>query len=352
MSHRPGGTWLLLLMCLGCSSPLQRVFSVSGDAPSRSGLAPLGEGAVFGNEAGRVLRLGPAGSVLWTAELAREVRLTPTVVGDTVVVATTGNDLVGLDAATGVRRWRTEAPRPAAALAGLGARVHLLSDEGELLAVEASSGGPVWKVSLGSALGLHPASVARLSLAVAPADRLVVAGPAAVVTLGADGSRRWRTPVHEPTGLLVSQGLVWTVESSGRLLALDVESGEVQWQRLLGAPPASPPARALDRLWVGLQNQTLVGFRLKDDGPLWTVQVPGLVVAPVVEFQGRLLVPTSAQEGRLLALEVGAPGNPPSARLDSPLRTAPLVRGDTLWVLPQDGRVVGFRLSSVAGSAR
>jgi outer membrane protein assembly factor BamB len=95
-----------------------------------------------------------------------------------------------------------------------------------------------------------------------------------------------------------------------------------------------------------------VGFRPKNDDALWTVQVPGPVVARVVEFQGRLLVPTAAREGRLLALDVGAPGNPPAARLDSPLRTAPLVRGDTAFVLAQDGRVVGFRLRSVAGSER
>ncbi|MGO9764723.1 MAG: PQQ-binding-like beta-propeller repeat protein [Myxococcaceae bacterium] len=352
MSERPVRAWPLLLLCLGCSSPLQKVFSVSGDAPSRSGLAPLGEGAVFGNEAGRVLRLGPGGSLLWTAELTREIRLTPTVVEDTVVVVTTGDDLVGLDAATGARRWRSEVGRPAVALTGLGTRVYLLSDEGELLAVDATSGGLLWKTALGSALGLHPTSVAHLALAAVPPDRLVVAGPAAVLAVAADGSRRWRMAVHEPGGLLVLEGLVWTVEPSGRVLALDVQTGEVQWQRPLGAPPASPPARALDRLWVGLQNQTLVGFRLKDEGPLWTVQVPGPVVAPVVEFQGRLLVPTSAREGRLLALEVGAPGNPPSARLDSPLLTAPLVRGDTAWVLPQDGRVVGFRLRSAAGSGR
>ncbi len=353
MSSHLGRAWPpLLLLCLGCSSPLEKVFSVSGDAPSRSGLVPLGDGAVFGNEAGRVLRLGPGGAALWTAELAHEVRLAPAVAADVVVVATTGSDLLGLDAASGNRRWRTELSRPVAALAALGTRVYVLLDDGDLLAVESSSGDIVVRAALGSALGLHPGGAARLALAAAAEDRLVLAGPAAVVAVGADATRRWRTPVHEPLGLLPLEGRVWTVEQSGRVLALDLATGEGLWQRALGATPTSPPAHALDRLWVGLANQTLVGFRLKDEGPLWTVQVPGPVVAPVVEFQGRLLVPTAAQEGRLLALDVGAPGNPPSARLDSPLRTSPLVRGNTAWVLPQDGRVVGLRLRSAGGSGR
>lgn len=351
MRNRLGRAWPLVLLCLGCSSPLQAVFTVSGDAPSRSGLAPLGQGALFGNEAGRVLRLGPGGAMQWTAELAHEVRLTPQVAGDTVVVATTGSDLVGLDVSTGARRWRSELPRQAVALTAQGTTVQLLTDEGDLLAVEVSSGSLLLRAALGTALGLRPGGGGRLALAVLE-DSLLLAGPAAVLAVGVDGGRRWRTAVHEPMGLLVSEGVVWTVEQSGRALALNVETGELQWQRTLGAPPTSPPARAFDRVWVGLGNQTVVGFRLKDEGPLWTAQVPGPVVAPVVEFEGRLLVPTSAREGRLLALEVGAPGNPPSARLDSPLRTAPLVRGEQAWVLAQDGRVVGFRLRSAAGSGR
>ncbi len=342
----------LFLVCLGCSSPLQKVFSTSGDAPSRSGLAALGAGAVFGNEAGRVVRLGPGGALLWTAELAHEVHLTPVVVGDTVVAATTGTELVGLDAVTGARRWRTELPRTGTALTGLGSRVHLLSDDGELFALEARTGVLVWRTAWGNPLGLRAPGQGRLAVVAANPDRLLLTGPAAVVAVGLDGSRRWRTAVHEATGLLVEEGLVWTVDQGGEVLALDLETGEVRWQRALGAPAASTPAFALERLWVGLRNQTLVGLRPKDEGPLWSVQLPGPALAPVVEFQGRLMVPTSGREGRLLALDVGAPGNPPSARLDSPLRTAPLVRGDTVWVLALDGRVVGFRLRSAAGSER
>ena len=352
MRNALGLTLPLLLLCVGCNSPLERVFSVSGDAPSRSGLAALGEGAVFGNEAGRVLCLGPGGEVLWTAELAHEVRLTPAVIGDTVVAATTLPDVAGLDAATGVRRWRIELPKTAAALGASGTLAALLSEDGELLTLDAKTGVTQSRTAWAAALGLHGTSPVRLSLTPAPGGRFLLTGPGAVLAVGADGGRRWRAVVHEPTPVVVRDGLVFTVEQSGRVQALDLETGEVRWQRALGARAASAPAFALDRLWVGLDNQTLVGFRVREEGPLWSVQVPGPVLAPVVEFRGRVLVPTAAREGRLLALEVGAPGNPPAARLDSPLRTSPLVRGDGFWVLAQDGRVVGFRLRSVAGTGR
>jgi outer membrane protein assembly factor BamB len=346
------GAVLSLVVCwTGCSSPLDLVFSVSGDAPSRTGLVPLGDGGLFGNEAGRVVQLGAGGAPQWTAELAHEVRVTPAVVGDTVVVATVDGDVVGLDAATGTRRWRTALPR-ATALAGLGTHAHLLTEDGELLVLEASDGVVLRRTTWNAALGMRPGSPARLGLVATPQGRLVLAGPAALIAVGEDGSRRWRTVVREPGGLLVDGAVVWTVDQTGRAVGLALETGELRWQRALGTGPTSPPARALDRIWVGLQNRSLVGFRPGDDGPPWTVEVPAPVVAAVVEFQGRLLVPTSGREGRLLALDVGAPGNPPSARVDSPLRTAPLVRGELAWLLAQDGRVLGFRLRSAAGSAR
>jgi outer membrane protein assembly factor BamB len=343
-----------LLCCPGCTSPLEQVFSVSGDAPSRTGLVPLGEGAVFGNDAGRVLRLGSEGRVLWKAELVHEVRAAPTLVAGTLVVGTASGDVVGIEASGGASRWRTEAPGPVAGLGSDATRAYVLSDGGELLALDASTGLLVWRSAWASALGLRPGPPAHLWLSMAPAARLLLlAGPGAVVAVATeDGTRRWRTPLHEPTGLLVSEEGVWTVEQSGRVVVLSLETGELRWQRNLGSAPASPPARALDRLWVGLQNGTLVGLRPMEEGPLWTAEVPAPVVAAVAEVQGRLLVPTSGREGRLLALDVGAPGHPPSARIDSPLKTSPLVRAGTIWQLAQDGRVLGFRFRSAAETGR
>jgi outer membrane protein assembly factor BamB len=344
---------VLVLLSAGCTSPLEQVFDFSGNAPSRTGLVPLGEGAVFGNEAGRVMRLGPDGALLWAAELLHEVRAAPAVAGEVVVVATAAGDVIGLDAGSGTRRWRTELSSGIVALAGSGARAFLLSEEGDLLALEAASGVLVWRSPWGAPLGVRPGAPGRLFLAVLPGGLLALAGPAAVAAVGAeDGGRRWRTPVREPLGLLVGDGLLWTVDRGGRALALDSVTGELKSERPLGRAATSPPARALDRLWVGVENDGLVGFRSGDDGPPWATAVPGPVVAPVAELEGRLLVPTAGREGRLLALEVGAPGHPPSARVDSPLRTAVLVRGKAAWVLAQDGRVLGFRLRPVAGSGR
>lgn len=55
-----------------------------------------------------------SGAVHWTAELGFEVRATPAVAGDTLVMASNGGALVGLDLADGTMRWSRAAASPAA----------------------------------------------------------------------------------------------------------------------------------------------------------------------------------------------------------------------------------------------
>ena len=57
---------------------------------------------MFGNDAGRVIRLDGAGRTLWTVETGAEIELPLVVSEDGVVCAVTGGDtLVALDADTG-----------------------------------------------------------------------------------------------------------------------------------------------------------------------------------------------------------------------------------------------------------
>ncbi|HZW87895.1 MAG TPA: PQQ-binding-like beta-propeller repeat protein, partial [Myxococcaceae bacterium] len=116
----PGFALLLVVVCPACSAPLLPVFAVSGDAPSRTGLTALGDGAVFGNDAGRVIRLDGTGRVLWTVETGAEIELPLVLTEDGVVGAVSGGDtLVALDADSGHERWRAGGQPPAAALAAV-----------------------------------------------------------------------------------------------------------------------------------------------------------------------------------------------------------------------------------------
>ena len=87
---------------------------------------------MFGNDAGRVIRLDGAGRVVWTVETGGEIELPLVLTDDGVVGAVSGGDtLVALDADTGHERWRAGGQPPVAALAAVGTRLLLLGREGE-----------------------------------------------------------------------------------------------------------------------------------------------------------------------------------------------------------------------------
>ncbi|HZI05729.1 MAG TPA: PQQ-binding-like beta-propeller repeat protein, partial [Archangium sp.] len=80
----------LAALMAACRQPTEKLFVTSTDAPSRTGLVPLEDGVLAGNEAGRLLRLNPQGEPVWQVELGREVAARPTVSGDNIIVGTVG----------------------------------------------------------------------------------------------------------------------------------------------------------------------------------------------------------------------------------------------------------------------
>ena len=337
-------TLLLGALCPACSAPLLPVFTVSGDAPSRTGLTPLEDGAVFGNDAGRVIRLDGTGRVLWTVETGAEIELPLVVTEDGVVGAVSGGDtLVALDADSGHERWRAGGQPPVAGLAAAATRIVLLGKEGELRSFAARSGGLPLRRGWNASLGLRGHSPPRGLLTV---ERSVLAvGPAAVLLLSPeDGALRWKATVRDPTGAVLEGDALWVAEQSGRLLVLDARSGAQRRTMPLGQRAVSPPSAALGRIWVGLEDHSLIGVDAHGEQPPWRASLPAPLVGGVAEWQDRVLVPTSGREGRLLAIDLARPGSPATARVDSALRTRPVIHGNVAWVLATDGRVLAFRL--------
>ena len=169
-------------------------------------------------------------------------------------------------------------------------------------------------------------------------------GPAAVLLLSAeDGALRWKAPARDPTGAVLEADALWIAEQSGRLLVLDPRTGAQRRVVSLGPRAISPPTAALGRIWVGQEDQSRWEWTPTARNRRGARRFLRRCSAASRSGRIRVLVPTAGREGRLLAIDLARPGSPATARVDSTLRTRPLVRGNVAWVLAADGRVLGFR---------
>ncbi|XXF79570.1 PQQ-binding-like beta-propeller repeat protein [Myxococcaceae bacterium GXIMD 01537] len=335
---------------MACQRPAERSFRYSSDAASRSGLVALADGVVLGNEAGAVVRLGRDGQPVWRVGLGREVAARPTVSGDGIVAGTVAGELVSLTLAEGKERWRQSGQPPVlTALASDASSVYVVAPDGAVRAHALDSGQVRWRRPGPRPEEAHLDASRPLPAPVLAGGVLGVAlGDAGLVALStADGAVRWRQPVGQVLGLEVADGVLYASTRTGRVLALGLADGVKRWESAPAPGLTSPPTLALGRLWVGAaeaEKATLLGLSPGDGTVTAREVLPAPLSARPAVFGPWLLVPTDDRQGRLLALP-GGQGEPAfTLRLDTPLRTQPLVLEDQLFVLGQDGRVLSWRL--------
>ena len=153
---------------------------------------------------GKVVALDAnTGKLIWSAKVPSEVLAPPISNGNVVVVQTQDDRVIGLDADTGKRLWISDNTPAVLTLRGTSAPL-VTSDlaiaalsTGKVIALNVQNGTPVWqqKVTL-------PKGRSEL-------ERIV----------DIDG------------GMLLDGSTIYVVTYQGRLAALDVQSGEIIWQR-------------------------------------------------------------------------------------------------------------------------
>jgi outer membrane protein assembly factor BamB len=334
-------TLLIAALVAGCDSPAERVFVVNTNAPSRSGLVAAGAGALVGNEAGALVLVDGAGVTVWSASLSREISERPAATQETVVAASVGGEWVGLSLADGRERWRlTERVPPATKLVADKGRVFMLGVDSAVRAVEATSGAVAWTSPL--------AAKGRLTSAAAPVlagGSLVVASDDTLVALELEtGKVKWKRLFAKTAGLLEVGSKVLALGSGGTLMSLTAADGKAEWTRELGSAVSSGPSFAVGAVWVGLENGALLQLDPGDGHEVWRAALPSPLRAAVAEARGLVLVPTSGREGKLVALRPGQPKPFFELRVDSPLRTGPVMLGEVVVFTAADGRVLGFRI--------
>ncbi len=261
------------------------------------------------------------GEELWRFEAGAPVRTPPTAYRGSVYFVTNTNEMIALSQDKGERQWNfqsfEEAARilSAASPAAAGDLIVAPFSSGEVVAFLAGSGRPVWNDTL-----------ARNTQITALSALNDIAG----------------SPV-------IDRGLVYAVSHAGRLVAIDIRSGQRAWE----APIASlqMPWVAGDYIFVVSIDGQLVCLSRADGAIVWVSQLKrydnekkkkGRIAWSGPVLAGEFLILVSS-DGRLIKVSPQDGSLVDSKTIDEGSVVSPIVADERIFVLTQNGKLYAFR---------
>lgn len=281
----------------------------------------------------------------------------------TLYVSLGYGELVAMDAASGAVKWTqqldaTGSGRPTVS----GNLVYLTAGDDTGWALNADTGRIAWQIggaqSVSNVLGA-PAPVVT--------DDLVVFGFGsgelqAVFRRG--GLRRWGatvlgerqgralSKVDDVTGTpMIFDGVLYAGNQAGRIVAVDASSGSSLWAAQDGA--VGPVWAAGDSVFAVTDTNELVRLDKSDGSRVWAVKLPNFVKdkprrrsevfahhGPVLAG-GRIII--ASGDGQLRSYDPRDGSLTGSVEIPGGATTAPVVAGNTLYVVGRSGQLHAFR---------
>jgi outer membrane protein assembly factor BamB len=254
----------------------RQLWRVKAGMALTAGVGTDGNLIVVGGEKGQLLAFDMDGKQLWKAQLSSEILSSP-VVGQGVVVArSVDNRIVGIDAATGQKKWTVQRAAPPLTLRlAPGMVVHdkdviIAQPGGKLLSLVLATGAPRWEIEVGVARGATEL------------ERVTDIGGYPVVFEGdvcavsyqgragcwdvTNGSPRWTRDISSEAGVAVDQRFVFVTDEKGAVYAYNRETGTSAWKNdKLAFRRLSTPVSYGRAVAVG-DYQGYVHFLSREDG--------------------------------------------------------------------------------------
>lgn len=261
------------------------------------------------------------GDELWRHPTESPVRTPPTAYRGSVYFVTNVNDMIALDQETGEKQWNfqsfEESARilSAASPAAAGDLVVAPFSSGEVVAFLAGTGRPVWNDTL-----------ARNTQLTALSALNDIAG----------------SPV-------IDRGLVYAVSHAGRLVAIDIRTGQRAWE----APIASlqMPWVAGDYIFIVSVDADLVCLSREDGAVVWVSQLTrydnpkkrkGRIAWSGPVLVGDFLVLVST-DGKIVKVSPKDGSIVETKKIDDGSVIAPIVADERIFVLTQEGKLYAFQ---------
>lgn len=228
-----------------------------------------------------------SGRKIWATNLGGqdEPAFAP-VANDTLVIIVSGSTLFALNKMTGDMVWEFPLPvSPSTSPVVDETQVYLGTTDGSIMAfdlnqlskrfnkrvtVESAGMAILWKYKISASIESQP---------VAGGDLLSFAGTnrtTYTVSRGRDLRYTFDTPVPVSAGLAVNRGNLYVCTGDARIFALDMTTGGLRWQTVVGAPVYETPRLIQDELYVSPEAVGMFRFRAKDGIEVWNQPARGV----------------------------------------------------------------------------
>ncbi len=282
------------------------------------GLAGRDSMVFVGSEDGTVRAWTRDGDERWSFPTGGAVESSPIVIDGTVYVGSRAGRLFALTADLGELVWQwpagdTEAVGPIRSSPAVsGDLVYVGSDDGHLYAVERSSGDLRWEHATGAPVQAAP--VVHEDVVYAPSH------DTNIHSLDAETGRpvglvQYRTDTALRASPAIADGYMY-VPNNQFLIALDLETGQVDWSLQTSREITAPPVVAGDYVYVASTDGTLYAVHRHEGGtsrePVWTFETGGAISASPALADGAVVV--ASWDGCVYALgqdvDAGSDGVP------------------------------------------
>lgn len=254
-----------------------------------------------------------AGRVKWATDIGSITASSPTMVDGTVYVGTQNARLYAIESASGELSWSTNIgphsmSSPAVEGEGEGERVYVGNANGSLVALDARSGAVEYRARTGWLVSATPA-VENGSVYIGNTHGEVYAFDAA------SGTEHWSVTINGSVrrAVAVAGGTVYVGTAEGWVYAIDAGTGEPRWAKHLGPTVTTPPVVAGTTLYVGTETRPtagetmtgrLVAMDVNSGAIRWQYQTAGPIVeSPVVTNHALVVADRSGSLTMLVSCE-------------------------------------------------
>lgn len=308
------------------------------------------------------------GAVAWKRPTNGFIASTPAIYNDIIYAGSCDGKVYASDARKGKPVWVFPRKRKenigsiTASILACKQGVFVVSNRGEIYRLDLETGKVIWKFETGEngngkeecapdeegcEIVSSPA-VFEHTVFIASRD-----GRVFCVDSG-NGEERWRFPIDNPLGhRFISTPAVcndhcYIPDRSGQFYALSLKTGEDSWAYAvdLNGVVEGSPSVGYGKIFIGTQDEYLVALDLRAGGEIWRMKndkirlLDAIFSTPTIVSNN--LVFFGSNSGYLYCRSIDSGETVWKEKLDSPIRSAPVVSDGFLYVTTRGGYIYAF----------